>query len=888
MDVITTHVNADFDCLGAMVAAKKLYPDALMVFSGSQEKSVRDFFLKSTGYMLDFTRFKDVDLARITRLIIVDCQHSSRIGRFAEIINKPDLTVHIYDHHPSTLGDITAQGGIIRECGSSTTILAKILMEQGQQVNAVEATLMMLGIYEDTGNLTFPSSTTDDFLAAAWLLEQGANLNTVADFVSQELTSPQVSLLNDLLQSLETFSVNDVDISLAHATVDYYIGDIAVLAHMMRDMENLEAIFVVVGMGDRVYAVARSRIPEVDVGRILREFGGGGHATAASATIKDRSVMQILAELRQLLREMVNPKRTAADLMSSPVKTLPLGTTIADAREHLTRYNVNAMPVVDQGRMVGIISRRIVEKALYHGLGNLPVDDYMHTEYLQATPETPISEIQDYIVTQHRRLVPVFESERLSGVVTRTDLLRYMYAGMQHHAEAVYDLAREKLPVRKKDVLHLMARHLSKRTVQLLRDIGATADALELPIYAVGGFVRDLLLENKNSDIDVSVEGDGIFFAETFASRYGCRVKSHIKFGTAVIVFPDGLKIDVASTRLEYYETPGALPTVERSSLKMDLYRRDFTINTLAIRLNSADFAQLIDYFGAYRDLQDKSIRVLHNLSFVEDPTRVFRAIRFEHRLNFAIARHTENLIKNAVKMGFLDKVGGRRLLNELVHIFKFSDPLKAIQRMAGFGLLRFIQPNLVLTAENTRIIEEAKKVISWFDLLYLGQQAEIWVVYLLALTSPLSDDQFWKMCTRLAVSEHYREKLIELRIHGEQVLEVMERRASQGETVMASDIYFWLSGLTPELLLYIMAKTQNDHVKKFVSLYVTKLQTISSSITGNDLKRLGLTEGPQYRKILDKILAARLNGTVQSREDELRLASGEIAQLLHLRNSGN
>lgn len=880
MDVITTHVNADFDCLGAMVAAKRLYPDALMVFSGSQEKSVRDFFLKSSGYALDFTRLKDLDLSRVTRLIIVDCQHSSRIGRFAEILNKTDLEVHIYDHHPSSLGDIPPQGGTIRECGSSTTILVKMLMAQGQSVTAVEATLMMLGIYEDTGNLTFPSTTTDDYHAAAWLLEQGANLNTVADFVTQELTSPQIALLNTLLQSLETVSVNDLDISLAHATVDYYIGDIAVLAHMMRDMENLEAIFVVVGMGDRVYVVARSRIPEVNVGKILREFGGGGHATAASATIRDRSAIEVLTDLRQLLHKMVNPKRSAADLMSSPVKTLPLATTIAEAREVLTRYNVNAMPVLDQGRMVGIISRRIVEKALYHGLGNLPVGEYMHTEYLRATPDTPISEIQDYIVTQHRRLVPVFDGDQLSGVVTRTDLLRYMYAGMQQQNDAVYDLAREKLPVRKKDVLHLMARHLPKRTVQVLRDLGGAGDSLELPVYAVGGFVRDLLLGNENSDIDVSVEGDGIFFAETFAARYGCRVKSHIKFGTAVIVFPDGFKIDVASTRLEYYETPGALPTVERSSLKMDLYRRDFTINTLAIRLNNADFALLIDYFGAYRDLQEKSIRVLHNLSFVEDPTRVFRAIRFEHRLDFVIARHTENLIKNAIKMGFLEKVGGRRLLNELMQIFRHSDPIRAIQRMAGFGLLRFIHPDLVLTTENLRVIEEAKKVITWFDLLYLGQRVENWVVYLLALTSSLSDDRFWKMCTRLAVSEHYREKLIELRIHGEQVLEVMERRAAQNEPVVPSEIYFWLAGLTPELLLYIMAKSGNDDVKKFVSLYVTKLQHITSSITGNDLKELGLPVGPRYRKILDRVLAARLNGEVLTRAEELQLATREIDQV--------
>lgn len=879
MDVITTHVNADFDCLGAMVAAKKLYPDALMVFPGSQEKSIRDFFLKTTGYMPALTRLKDIDLSRISRLILVDCRHSSRIGRLAEVLKRPDVEVHIYDHHPDSAGDISRSGGVIRECGSTTAILAKILMERGIGVTPVEATMMMLGIYEDTGNLTFPSTTTDDYAAASWLLSHGANLNVVSEFVSQELTAEQVSLLNDLLQSLQTVSVNGVDIAIAHTSLDYYVGDIAVLAHMLRDMENLEALFIVVGMGERVYIVARSRIPEVDVGAILREIGGGGHATAASATVRDQTVIQVMGRLQQLFPDWINPKRTASDLMSSPVKTLSAGTTIAEARELLTRYNVNSMPVIDKGVMSGIISLRIVEKALYHGLGSLRVDEYMHTEFMRAEPDTPLSVIQNYIVGQHRRLVPVFSGQELVGVITRTDLLRYMYAGPQGGSEAVYDLGRETPPVRRREVVHLMNKHLPRRVVDILRDLGRVGDELELPVYAIGGFARDLLLGGKNDDIDISVEGDGILFAETFANRHGCRIKSHAKFGTAVIVFPDKTKIDVASTRLEYYETPGALPTVERSSLKMDLYRRDFTVNTLAVRLNPQNFGLLIDYFGACRDLKDKTIRVLHNLSFVEDPTRVFRAVRFEQRLNFQIARHTENLIRNAVKMGFLDKLGGRRLLNELIIILREREPVRAVLRMESLGLLRFIHPDLVLDSENIRILDEVKKVVTWFELLYQQDNVETWVVYFLALTSLVSDDSFWETCTRLSVSEHYRERLIDMRVHGEQVLKVMEQKAARENTVRRSDIFFWLRSLSLEVLLYIMAKTRREDVRKFISLYVTQLRGVSCSVTGDDLKSMGLRPGPRYREILDVVLKARLNGEVSTHADELLLARQELAR---------
>ena len=867
MDVITTHVNADFDCLGAMVAARKLYPGARLVFSGSQEKSMRDFFLKSTSYALDFTRLKDLEFDKITRLILVDCQHSSRIGRFAEILTRPGVEVHIYDHHPESSGDIAPAAGIIRESGSTCTILTTLLREQRIEVNATEATLMMLGIYEDTGSLTFPSTTGEDYLAAAWLLERGANLNTVADFITQELTAEQVSLLNDLLKSLKTTTLNGIDISITHASLDYYIGDIAVLAHMMRDMENLEALFIVVGMGNRVYIVARSRISEVNVGDILRELGGGGHATAASATVRELTLIQVLDRLEEILRAKVNPRRLARDIMSAPVKTMPSGTTLFEARELLTRYNVNAMPVLDGEKMVGIISRRIVEKALFHGLGELPVSEYMHTEFMTGTPETPVAVIQEYIVGQNRRLVPVFEGDELCAVVTRTDLLRSMYAG-----EALYDLARDNLPVRNREVARQISRQLAPRVVQMLRDLGQVGEELALPVYAVGGFVRDLLLAIENYDIDVTVEGDGILFATTFAARFGCRVKSHVKFGTAVIVFPDGAKIDVASTRLEYYASPGALPTVERSSLKMDLYRRDFTINTLAIRLNSPDFGQLVDHFGAQRDLQERALRVLHNLSFVEDPTRVFRAIRFEQRLDFHIAKHTENLIKNAVKMNFLDKLGGKRLLAELVHILTENDPLRAVDRLSSLGLLRFIHPSLQLTKQVHHFLEEAVRIVSWFELLFLERHHEKWAVYLLALTGLLSDDAFLTTCIRLSVNEHYREKLFESRKRAGATLEVMQRNATRNGTLRRSDVYFWLKDLPVELHLYMMARTSSDQVKKFISLYITQLQNVHAILDGNDIQRLGVPAGPRIRELLDVLLDARLNGEVQSREDEERL----------------
>lgn len=869
MDVITTHLNADFDCLGAMVAARRLYPEARLVFPGAQEKSMRDFFLKSSGYRPDFARLKDIDFACVKRLIIVDCQHSARIGRFADLLNESSVEVHLYDHHPAATSDIIPAHGIVRECGSTTTIITLLLKDQGQLLTPAEATLMMLGIYEDTGSLKFPSTTVDDFSAAGWLLTQGGNLNTVAEFVTQELTPEQVSLLNDLLHSLKTTVLHGSEISIAHASRDYYVGDIATLAHMMRDMENLQVLFLVVSMGNRVYLVGRSRIDTVDVGRILQRFGGGGHATAASATVRDLTLIQVLAQLEEVLTTQVRPRRLAGDIMSKPALTMPDNLQMTAARELLTRYNVNAMPVMHGGTMVGVISRRIVERALYHGLTMVPVADYMHSEFMCATPETPIAAIQDYVIGHNRRLVPVFAEQKLVGVVTRTDLMRAMHSG-----EALYDLGLESHPLKGRTIDGLLKKSVPPSIFMLLRQLGNTGDRLGVPVAVVGGFVRDLLIGNGNMDLDVTVEGGGIAFAEAFAAEHGARVRTHEKFGTAVIILPDGTKVDVASTRLEYYESPGALPSVEHSSLKMDIYRRDFTINTLAIRLNGTQFGHLVDFFGGQRDIQEKVIRVLHNLSFVEDPTRVFRAIRFEQRLGFHIAVHTENLIKNAVKLELLSALGGKRMLTELILILQEKKPGRAVKRMAMLGLLPYIHPSLHLTEQMQLLFKEAEEVLAWYGLLYLPQTVEQWQVYFLVLGHDLSEDDFAETCQRLGVGGHRLKAFSANRSNVNRIRHEFSRRRSDEPEIAASALYHTFKGVPIEFILYLMATAPQTVLRRCISNYITRLQDVHRHLTGDDLKQLGIPPGPQYSKILATILDARLDGKIITREEELELAA--------------
>ncbi|MGB6290821.1 MAG: bifunctional oligoribonuclease/PAP phosphatase NrnA, partial [Desulfobulbales bacterium] len=287
MEVITTHMNADFDSLASMVAAKKFYPDAVMSFAGSQEKNIRDFFAQFSHYFLDFKRQKEIPLNKVTKLIIVDARQASRIGNFAKCLKNPGIELHIYDHHPDTPNDLKGDVEVIRPVGSTSTIFVQLFREKKISVTDDEATLLAMGIYEDTGSFNYAATTPADLEAASWLLEQGANLHTVSQSIARELTVYQLGLLNDLIKSAINYTIQGIEIVVTKMALTEYVDEFALLVRRFMVMENLNVLFALAGMEDRIYLIARSRVPEVNVGEIARDFGGGGHASAASATVRN-------------------------------------------------------------------------------------------------------------------------------------------------------------------------------------------------------------------------------------------------------------------------------------------------------------------------------------------------------------------------------------------------------------------------------------------------------------------------------------------------------------------------------------------------------------------------------------------------------------------------
>ncbi len=885
LTVITTHANADFDAIGSMLAAHKLYPGSLVIFPEFNEKTAKNFFVSAMAYLFNMVHINEIDMSAIRRLIVVDTRQAHRIGEMAAIIDNPDVEIHIYDHHPATKNDIRADRLVTSPTGANVTLLTEMIKDRNIPVTPEEATIMCLGIYEDTGSFTFSSTTERDFTAAAFLVSKGADLSTISSLITKEMDPRQISLLNDMINGAVSHHINGLEVTVACVSCDDYIHDFAFLVQKMMRIESLTALFGIALMKNKIYVSARSQSPEIDVGVIVSELGGGGHKYAAAATIRGKTLAQAETELLAILPRHIKAKNLAESIMSSPAISTEPDTSCKSANELLTRYNVNALLVVDtrgsKNQLLGFISRQVIEKALYHGLTAVPVREYMSSEFAIVGPQANLDEIQRKIIDNKQRVLPVVSGDNIIGVITRTDLLNLLVQESDAQKQQRTIEKQATAHPRTRDITAFMKERLSKQILKLLRHIGEVADQRGVSAYVVGGFVRDLFLYRHNEDIDIVIEGDGIGFAKQFSGLYNARVNSYEKFGTAVIIFPDnfkpeGFKIDVASARMEYYHSPAALPTVEMSSIKMDLLRRDFTINTLAVALNKSAFGSLIDFFSAQRDIKEKVIRILHNLSFVEDPTRVFRAIRFEQRFGFTIGKLTSGLIENAVKMDFFKNLAGCRVFSELRHILEEENPTPYLVRLNDYKLLKRIDPSFVLNRKLIFHFNAAKKVISWFDLLFTGEPCIRWRVYFLVLLRHQDKKSAESVCRRLELAPKHKKFFVKDRLLAEERL----NRLHQNLPTAFSHIYRELKDLKIELILYIMAITTHTQLIKHISYYVTDLRHMKLSVSGKDIQALGIDPSPVYGKILSAVMDAKLNGEVVTRNQELELLKNHVEKL--------
>jgi len=844
--VIATHGNTDFDAFAAMLAARRLYPDAVATLSGSLNRNVREF-TRLHADELDLAEASRLELDAITRLIVVETTHASRLGELERVALDPDVEKVVFDHHAGEPPEWAAEHTILSEDGALTTTLVGILAEREIPVTPLEATAFALGIHEDTGSLTYPTATQRDAEALGWCLRHGARQELLAEFLHTPLTGEERDLLATLLAALEPHRLAGVEVLVAAVEWPRYVDGVSNLAHKVVELTDCKALVLLVQMEERVFCVTRSRIPEVDAAAIAHLLGGGGHPQAASAIFKG-SLDDARARVARGLPETVREPLTAGSLMSSPARTVAPDETVSRALVACQRHGQSGILVAERDRLAGVVGREDLDRAVAHGLSHAPVKGIMSTRVATCALDTPLGELQRLLSGADDR-VAVLDGERIAGVVTRTDLLRALGA--------------QAVPSERPGPM--LAEELAKldRLQPVFEAVAAVSEPFE-GVYLVGGTVRDILLGEGGFDLDVAVEGDAIALAQALADALGGRVRTHEKFGTAVVIYGDEERVDVVTARTEFYDAPAALPTVEHASIREDLFRRDFTINAMAVSLRGADLGRLVDPFGGRRDLDARTIRVLHNLSFIDDPTRIFRAIRYENRLGFRMDEHTVRLARGTVEMGLVGDLSSARLRDELEALLEEGEIEHSILRLAELGADRAIHPHLAADEEAVALVRRLAELRARY-----GLEIPSWRLGLAALARRLPPDEVYDWLQRLKVRRRDAEQIAAAVTVGPRLVERLQSGAEPAEVVALAEPY------APDAPLFALALADLEPLHE----YFERLRDVHLEVSGADLAELGLGESPRVGEILAELRRRKLNGELDGRDSELEAARELIAK---------
>ena len=852
MEVITTHTNTDFDAFASMLAARRLFPGATAALPGSLNRNVRDFY-RLHADELEIAETGRIDAEAVTKLIVVETVHAERLGEFEAVARRAEVEVIAFDHHgPERPSWIRPENLVLSEDAALTTTLVGILAERELEPTPLEATVFALGIHEDTGSLTYPGVTQRDADALAWCLRHGASQDMIATYLHTPLGAEERALFEALLRSLESHEAGGFELLVGALAWPEYVDGIANLVHKAIDLTDARGLVALVEMEERVVCVVRTRVDELDASAIAGALGGGGHSQAASAVYRGtlaEARAQAVAALPQALRRPL----TAADVMSRPPRFVSPEDTVAHAMVECQRHRQSGIQVGEPGRLLGVVSREDLDKAVGHELSHAPVKSVMRADAATCDPELPLGELQRLVTMSDAGRVAVLRGEEVVGVVTRSDILRAL-------EEPIADDPADEAP------------NLRER-LAALEELGPVFEAIQAVaegydgVYLVGGAVRDVLLEEPTFDLDVAVEGDGIAFGFALAQALGGRAVPHDKFGTAIVLAEDGTRVDVATTRTEFYDRPAALPRVEQATLRQDLFRRDFTMNALAVSLQGDDFGRLVDFFGGRRDLEVGTIRVLHNLSFIDDPTRIFRALRYENRYGFRMEGHTASLARACVDMNLVGELSSARLRDELQLLLGEADVSAAIVRMEELAVAGAIHPHLAADEEAVRLIREVDAVRP-----RLAPDAPRWRLRLAVLARKLPPDELYEWFERLKLRRRDADRIADAVTLGPRLAELLADHDEPAEVRRLVEPH------DPDGAIFAYALA-DEAARSQLERYFAELRTVRLEIGGGELARLGLTESPRVGEILEELLRRKLNGELEGRESELDAARELIAR---------
>ncbi|MCA6586070.1 MAG: CBS domain-containing protein [Pseudanabaena sp. M090S1SP1A06QC] len=873
MDIILCHATADFDTLGAAVGAARLYQGARIVLTGGMQMPVREFLsLHRDEYPL--IEMRSVHPEAIRRLILVDTQFPSYLGNAAKWLELPNVEIHVYDHHPTNIKpSFQPTLWCVEAVGSTCTLIIERLQAQAITLTPFEVIALALGLHVDTGSLTFEHTTPRDAIALAWLMQQGVNLRVLSTYIDYAMSPPMQEVLSRALAELpnHTETIEGYRIAVWSLHYEHFLMGLSNVVEHLMELIEVDILMVVAWQVDRISLIGRSRHEFAQLHTLMQRYGGGGHAWAASASLKvvdaNFDLAGLVADIKQILRDRLPKIVTASALMSSPVRTIRPEATIDDAQRVLLRYGHSGLSVVNElDQLVGVISRRDLDIALHHGFGHAPVKGYMATTVRAIAPETSLSEIQDLMLKWDIGRLPVVDRGNLVGIVTRTDVLRYLHRLAPEPTQIAQ--VRDRLQVQ-------LQKLLTPRYWDILQQAAKVADALNLQLYLVGGTVRDFLLNLATDDLDLVVDGNhplvtdgnepegwGVKLARSLQAIYpDTKLEIHGKFQTSALTWADGLWIDIATARTEFYPYPAALPEVAASSIQQDLYRRDFTINALALQLNGAQSGQILDFFGGLEDLEHRTIRVLHPNSFIEDPTRIIRAVRFAVRLGFQIDQRTREYAQTASHLvqGYSRKgiwsYQNTRLKQEFHYVLTANYWVQALYQLDELGALHYLHPSLTITP---KLIQQLQRVGAWlyhFAKFYPEiDRHHLWQVRLEMMLAPFTDAV--EIAERLHFNQVGLRRLANFSALRDHLLRRITDELSASQVVRLLEHHNVLE-------IIMVAVIATSHIRKVLYRYLRDWNLRKMPLGGAELKRMGYKPSKQYQVMLGALRDRVLDGEI-------------------------
>jgi tRNA nucleotidyltransferase (CCA-adding enzyme) len=427
MQIITTHRNADFDGFASLIAALILYPDAIPVLPKAINPNVKAF-LSIHKDLFETHDVGDIDLEKVTQLIVVDASKWSRLEAMGNIKKKEDIEIHVWDHHQNYC-DMNPIWQCHEKKGANITLMIREIKKRCISLTPMQATLFLSGLYEDTGSLTFSSTTAEDAYAAGYLLENKADLNILSTFLQPAYGEKQRNILFEMIKTAPRIKINHFSVSINAVAIDGHVNNLSLVINMYRDILNVDAAFGIFihKDNDRCIVIGRSNVDDINVGSIMRSMGGGGHPGAGSTMIKSASPDALKDWLMELLKGNQQSSVMISDLMSYPVFSVRSDTPMSEVANLLKEKGCTGLPVVDDEQLVGVISRRDFQKIKKSSQLKSPVKAFMSTRNITIGPDKSPMEAARIMVKHDIGRLPVVKDNKIIGIMSRSDAMIYFY-----------------------------------------------------------------------------------------------------------------------------------------------------------------------------------------------------------------------------------------------------------------------------------------------------------------------------------------------------------------------------------------------------------------------------------------------------------------------------